>query len=554
MRPSITPGDITAWLNSLGPDAARVLCAASVFGTTFPAEGLRAAVRDVDAPSVDAALQRLATDGVLMRSTAGRDTWSFTDPDTAASIEAVLPPTERARAHGQAAAWFQEERERGASITPPPPLATDEPAPAGPWCADAARRSLREGRYDAALTWAAHAVTLGVDATTEASMRMIETGVHDARGAIEEAERSAREAWRIAPEGGMEWYRAASSLAVLAVRRLLPDPFRELGPAIRRALERRDPGIAAGALALAVFPLLQTGQHALAEVVIARLEEILASGEHPEPTYPSRVYAARALRALYGNDPVGYLEESSRAARSYESLSEPRFALLHWNNVGFAHISLGDGESALRALQGVIDEAATRDLGRIATAARHNRGLALMLLGRHAEAIATERAVIHEAEAQGDAQLAAMARLYLGRVLLAAGDGPGSLTAVAQALPALEGQPGARVLGLAIRATAMLRGGHRMEALEAAEEGVRVLGAVGAVEEGEALLGVAYTEALRAGGDDARADAALAWAWARLLARAARLRSAAREEFFGKVPEHARMLMLARRAGFSMNG
>ena len=36
---------------------------------------------------------------------------------------------------------------------------------------------------------------------------------------------------------------------------------------------------------------------------------------------------------------------------------------------------------------------------------------------------------------------------------------------------------------------------------------------------------------------------------ARLLARAARLRSAAREEFFGKVPEHARMAMLARRAG-----
>lgn len=553
MRPSITPGDVTAWLNAFDPAPARVLCAASVFGATFTRAGLLAVVRDLDAPVVDAALRQLVTDGVLHHHPAtppaAHDTWTFADADTAAAIEAVVPPTERARAHGRAAAWFQEEGERDVAVMASQMMRSEEPASAGPWCAEAARRSLREGRYDAALTWAEHAITLGLDPATEASMRMIETGVHDARGAIEEAERCAREAWAIAPEGCMEWFRAASSLAVLAVRRLRPDPFRELDPAIRRALARTDTGVAAAGLALAVFPMLQAGQYGLADVVLARMEEILASGRHPEPTFPARVYSARAMRSLYGNDPVGYLEESSRAARSYETLGEPRFALLHWNNVGFAHVSLGDGESALRAFEGVIEEAAARDLGRIATSARHNRGLALMLVGRHAEAAATERAVIHEAEAQGDAQLAAMARVYLGRVLLAAGDGPGALAAVAQALPSLHGQPGAQVFALAVRATALLRGGHRMEALEAAEQGMRVLDAVGSVEEGEALLRLAHVEALRAGGDGARADAALSAAWSRLLARAAKLRSAAREAFFAGVPEHERMALLARRSG-----
>lgn len=558
MRPSITPNDVTAWLNGYDPAAARVLCAASVFGAVFPADGLRAVVRDLDGPAVDAALLRLAREGVLVPhegTRADRQEWAFADPETAGAIEAVLPPTERARAHGRAAAWFQEEGERDASVLASQMLRSEEPASAGPWCAEAARRSLREGRYDAALTWAAHAVTLGVDPTTEASMRMIETGVRDARGEVEEAERCAREAWRVAPEGGMEWFRAAASVAVLAVRRLRPEPFADLDPAIRRMLDRRDTGVAAAGLALAVLPMLQVGQYGLADAVLARLEEILASGAHPEPTFPARVYAARALRSLFGNDPVGYLEESTRAARSYEALDEPRFSLLHWNNVGFAHVSLGDGESALRVFQAVIDEAGARDLGRIATAARHNRGLALMLLGRHAEAVATERAVIHEAEALGDAHLAAMAWVYLGRVLLAAGDASGALHAVAQALPSLATQPGARVYGLAIRATALLRGGHRMEALEAAEEGMRLLDAVGSVEEGEGLLRLAWLEALRAGGSDAAADAALAVAWRRLQQRMAKVRGAeARYAFVMNVPEHARTAELARRANLSMNG
>jgi tetratricopeptide (TPR) repeat protein len=552
----IAATDVTAWLDSFEPLESRVLCAASTFGATFWRGGVCAVAPELDPAAVDDALFRLGVEGVLARDDgspyAGEDTWRFVDPETAAAVVAVLLPRGRAREHGRAAAWLRSAGCADAALLAGHLLRSERLAEAGPWCATAARRALAAGDYDGALTWSEHAITVGVDPTTEAAMRMVQTGIHDARGALGEAERCAREAWRVAPRGSVEWFRAASSLAVLSGRLLRPDALRELDPAIRQALDDPRTGAAAAGLALAVHPMLQAGQYGLADAVLARLEDILASGAHPEPTFPARVYSARALRALYDNDPVGYRDESARAAREYESQGELRFALLYWNNVGFALISLGEGEAAVESLRALVHRAESRDLHRIALVARHNLGLALTLVGRHGEACAVERAVIRAAEALGDAHLAALAWIYLGRSLLAAGDAQGALTAVGRGLPALSGQLGERVNGLAIRASALLRGGRRLEALASAEEGMRLLDALGSVEEGEALLRLAHVEALRAGGDDARADAALATAWRRLTARSSRVTSPeGRERFFGDVPEHARTRALARRAGLT---
>ncbi len=540
---------VTSWIDSLDLLAGRVLRAASVFGASFWRGGVLAVAPELTLDEVAQSLDALAQMGLVARGAparfAGEDTWTFAEPRVAEALEASLAPGDRAEAHGRAARWLQAVGELDAAVIASQLLRGDAPAEAAPWCAEAARTALHDGDYDAALSWSEHAISLGVDVEAEAALRMLEVGVHDARGAIELAERCAAEAWRVAPRGSMEWFRAASSLAVLSMRLLRPERFRELGPAIEEALRNPESDVAAAGLALAVFPMLQAGQYVLADLVIDRLEAILASGEHPEPTFPARVYAARALRALFDDDPAGYLTESTRAARSYESLGEHRFALLFWNNVGFAQVSLGDGAGAVETLNAIVRRASSLDLQRVVAAARHNLGLALMLTGRHAEACAIERHVVASANALGDAHLAATAWIYLARALLARGDGAGALDAVDRGLPALSMQPGARVFGLAIRAMALLRVGRGDDALRDAGEAMQVLGTVGSVEEGDALARLAYAEALRARGQRGRYEEAARAARERLMERAARVpEGAMREGFLRNIPEHARTLAL----------
>lgn len=541
-------GDITATIDAR---AARVLQWAAVVGGEFWRGAVCAAAEGMSPGEVDAALWALAARGAVCSEAGSRwraeDTWRFDDPALAASALAAMDPAARARAHGAVARWLQAAGELDAATVGGHLLQSDDPRAAAPWCAEAARAAMQAKDYDGVLAWSEHAIACGVDRATESALRVLQVGVHDARGGLDEGDRCAALGFQAAPRGSLEWFRAAASMAVLAMRRLRPERFRELAPALDAALREPRDGIAASGLAGALYPMLQAGQYALADLLLERLEEILAAGEHPEPTFPARVYAARAIRANFGGDPRGFEEESRRAARAYESYDEPRFALIHWNNVGFAQLSLGDAERAAGTFRSVIERAVTLEFQRIATSARHNLGLALLFQGRVAEASALEREVVAEADAQGDAHTAALARLYLARAQLAGGAFPAARRTVDDALPALRATPSGRVLGLAIRAQARLGAGEAAGALADASEGMAMLATVGTVEEGEGLLRVAHAEALLEvgrGGDAARVLAeGLAW----LTARAERAGDArARRLMLEGVPEHARLVALAR--------
>ncbi len=343
--------------------------------------------------------------------------------------------------------------------------------------------------HTAALAWSERAIACGCDAATEAALRTLQVGVHDARGALDEAERCAALGFQVAPRGSAEWYRAASSVAVLAMRRLEPDCFRALAPALDEALRDTSHGIAAAGLATALYPMLQAGQYALADLL-----------------------------------------------------------LVHWNNVGFAQLSLGEAERAAGTFRSVIERATALAFQRIATSARHNLGLALLFLGRVAEASALEREVIAEADAQGDAHTADLARLYLARAQLAGGAFPAARRTADEALPALRASPSGRVLGLAIRAQASIATGDLAGAARDAGDGMELLATVGSVDEGEGLLRLTCAEALLAAGRTDEAVRAIEEAWAWLVGRAALAGPReARQRVIDGVPEHARIAALARR-------
>jgi eukaryotic-like serine/threonine-protein kinase len=100
---------------------------------------------------------------------------------------------------------------------------------------------------------------------------------------------------------------------------------------------------------------------------------------------------------------------------------------------------------------------------------------------------------------------------------------------------------------LSTRAKIRLTEGRPDEALADARKAAEVLAELGGIDEGEAQVRLTYAEALRAGGDIAGAEEAIAEARSRLLERAAKISDPElRRSFLERVPENAETLSLAR--------
>lgn len=235
------------------------------------------------------------------------------------------------------------------------------------------------------------------------------------------------------------------------------------------------------------------------------------------------------------------------ALASYERAGDTRQTCLERGNLGYGLAQVGQLAEAATELRAALEAAGRMGLAVVAAAAGQNLGLVLGRLGNLEEARAVETRAALASAAQGDRRQEAGARVYLGTILALAGDleaaeretrrGVELLTAVAPPLVPF---------GLATLARVLVSRGRPAEALEAAARAHRLANEA-PVEEGEALIQLAYAEALDATGDRQAARAALREAHARLRLRASKISSPARRRtFLDNVPEHSRTLELAR--------
>jgi tetratricopeptide (TPR) repeat protein len=188
-------------------------------------------------------------------------------------------------------------------------------------------------------------------------------------------------------------------------------------------------------------------------------------------------------------------------------------------------------------------------LANVAATARHNLGLTLARLGRHDEGRAAEAAAAAEFRASGNRRMEGASREYLALIELAAGD-PAAAAAHARAAIEIAQAPTLLPLNvaesLAILSQALLAGGRTAEAIGAARRAMTMLEELGGIDDGEALIRLAFAEALAAAGDLPAASAAIAAARERLLGRAARIGDERlRRSFLERVPENAETLARA---------
>jgi eukaryotic-like serine/threonine-protein kinase len=175
--------------------------------------------------------------------------------------------------------------------------------------------------------------------------------------------------------------------------------------------------------------------------------------------------------------------------------------------------------------------------------ANHNFGLVAALQGKVAEGAAAELAAIEAYRRIGDERMEGAAHTYLARILTLTGDLTAAEAEARRALDVLATTPLQLPHAHGVLAMVLLEAGRTGEALASAREGVRMLDALGSMDESESLLRLVHVEALERAGEVAAAEAALGTALTRLEEMSSTISDEAlRRSFLENVPENARLL------------
>ncbi len=234
-----------------------------------------------------------------------------------------------------------------------------------------------------------------------------------------------------------------------------------------------------------------------------------------------------------------------RAILAFESAGNLRQACALRCNVGWLEATeLGLYAQAEVTLRAALATAVRMGLGRTIPAAEQNLGVALMRLGRLDEGRALLDGTVAEFVKQNDPRMEAGSRFYLCILHTLAGDLDAARTAGQRAIDLARDVPTTRACSHAVLARAELAAGRATEALGHARTAHQLLDELGGIEEGEALIRLAFAEALAAAGPPDEARAAAHAARARLDARAARIIDPDIRRSFLAVPENAATLAL----------
>jgi eukaryotic-like serine/threonine-protein kinase len=540
-------------LEHLEGDDRRLLRAASVFGDAFWRSGV-ARLLGVAPEALDARLDDLERREWIVRhgAAASRDEpqCAFRHALHREAAYGMLTADDRTLGHRLAGAWLEAAGEANADVLAGHFERGGEPLRAARFYQRAAEQALEGNDLAGAIDRVDRAVACGASGEALGALSLTRAVAHNWRGEHGEAERWAATALEMLPRDAARWYAAAESAAWAAGTRGDTARIEEIAAAMRAAHEGSGGGDGDAQRAVAVSNvagwLMLSGAHDAAEALGAGLAGLLQRFPD-DPEARAAIHAWLGMRALHAGDPSGFRRELERAAACTDEAGDQRRACLHRGNAAFVSAELGAYAEAAEIARHVAVDAKRMGLHVVATAAKINLGLTLSRLGDLGAARAMLEEALADLATQSNVREEGCCRLYLAAVLLRGGDLDAAEAEARCAIEALAGTMPLLPWARATLAAVLLARGRPAEALEHARQAHGELEAQGSVEEGEAVVRLAYAEALAANGDPAGAGAAIAAARDRLLARAATMDEApARQSFLENVDENARTLALAR--------
>lgn len=418
-------------LDALPPEAKRAALVASVLGTTVWPDAVSAMEPSI---ATDAALAALVHAELLskrQRARLGRrEEFLFRHALLRETAYAMLSPEDAARCHAAAARWLTAAGERDDAILGEHFARAGEGRQASEHMLAAARKALREGANNAAISHAERGLHCeGAAPETAANLHSIAAAATHRAGHYEPSLAHSERGLALDPSRALTLQLSGQRALTLRRTGRVRDAVELLHAALAVRTEAEDAADSSTTYAARVYVELETAwadvqrmeydraeQRALA--VLAKIDATMDRG--------LELAAKHALaQALHGAD---HLERALKEHRSV--VDEAHAQGYRWRSIG-ARVGLGQvllalglTEAALRELDMVVELARDAGLPSAEGYGQHQRGRALFRLGRAAEADEAQRRALEIAERLGNPSLQSCA--YAARAAIAATQGPAS--------------------------------------------------------------------------------------------------------------------------------
>jgi tetratricopeptide (TPR) repeat protein len=545
--PETVLGTVQVRFDAVGEGSKLVLRAASVFGQSFLAAGVKALVGEMNDDDVDRWLQILCDKEILFSRPAGAARQHvFRHGLLHQAAYALLSPGEVVNGHFLAGHFLEEQGERDAIVLADHFEKGQKPERAVPWLRVSANQAMAVDDLKAALDRVERGVRLGATGDDLAELRIVEAEARYWKGEYVEAERAAREGRKC--EDPKLALRATSVLIDV----LGPQAkYEEIGR-LAAELEHRPPqaDLLNAWLACkynsAVF-LAGAGQYELRERMLALLE---AERDRLDPILVGRIESVKARLARDADCRAAHAAGFMRAWEYFESAGHQRAGTEALGNAGVALMELGQLEQAEEWIRKLWAIAERMGLNHLLGGVFYTLSNVLAYRGCLDEARDFGERAIKWCSANNEQYFAIFARLYLSMIEYLAEAYPVAEQHARSVLEMLCNNPSLRPFAQALLAQSLRGQGRMTEAIACAREAHLQLEEVGQVEDGESIIRLAFGECLAASSDLVAARQVIAKAMQRLHKQAGSIDNLEwRRSFLDRIPEHRRIAELARELG-----
>jgi serine/threonine protein kinase/tetratricopeptide (TPR) repeat protein len=558
--PPTVLGAVGARLDALGPEAKRILRAASVLGEVFWRGGVGALVGADDGARVDAWLDHLVAREVIARRpearVPGEREYAFCHALVREAAYAMLTADDRRLGHRLAGAWLEQAGAVDALTLAEHFVRGDDPARAVRWFLRAADQALEGNDLGAAAQSAERAAAAGAAGEDLGQARFLEATALFWQSAYADARRRSEEAAALLPRGSADFFRALGTAivasAVLGGTSEVDQRLSEVA-----GIEPAPGGESDQLVALSrgCFQLIFAGRFDVADAILARITQRAAplldaslgpASSRFDAMAVAQVHHVIGLREAHRGYLGTLIQHLEAALPAFERAFDRRNVLVETTSLGACYAELGDFERGERIVRDNLAACERAGAARATTYARgYLGGILVHRPGTLDEARRLLEQVIEEHRAANNGRYEGLLRTDLAIALHLAGDLAGSEAEAQRASDLLAAGLGFRARALAVLARARLGLGRAAEALAAAREAQGILDRLGGLITGESLPPLALAEALFATGDAAGAEAAARDAKERLHRRAARIADPHLRETFLAHPDSARTLALS---------
>jgi serine/threonine protein kinase/tetratricopeptide (TPR) repeat protein len=542
--PDTVLGTVQVRFDAVGEGCKLVLRAASIFGQSFLAAGVKALIDDMNDEDVDRWLEILVDKEILFSRPMGNlRQHVFRHALLHQAAYAMLTPKDEVNGHYMAADFLERSGEREAIILADHYEKGQQPQHAIRWLRVAANQAMEVDDLAAALARVDRGVKLGAKGDDLAELRVVESEARYWKGEYVEAERAAREAHNCTdPKMTL---RATNALIAGLGPQGKYDEIAEIAKGLQERPARSELLSAWLSCRYDTAAFLAAGGDS--EIRARTIELLESCREQLDPVLAARVDSMKAHVARDEGRQDEPLRLCQHAVEAFERAGHRRAAAETLGNVGVALMEVGQLDEAEGQVRKLLSTAERMGLDHMLGGTYYLLSNILAYKGAHDEAREFSSRAIDWTTKNGERYFLIYARLYASVNEYLAGNMSAAEQNARIALHMVENNSSLRPFARALVARALLGRTKRDEAVPLAEAAYNELQELGKVQDGEAIICLAFAECLLATPDVDRARDVLRKVVEQLYRRSESLPITEwRESFLSRIPEHRSLIQLAR--------